>query len=60
MDVVADLPADAESAEPVQQRDTLLDHPPMYAQPRTVLNTAPGDDRPASTARTCFRYLSWS
>jgi hypothetical protein len=46
VDVAADLPADAESAEPVQQRDTLLDHPPMYAQPRTVLNTAPGDDRP--------------
>jgi hypothetical protein len=45
VDVVADLPADAQPAEPVQQREGLLDHPPVGAQPRTVLDTTPGDDR---------------
>ena len=29
MDVVADLPADAQAAEPVQQAEGLLDHPPI-------------------------------
>jgi hypothetical protein len=32
VDVVADLPADAQAAEPVQQRDRLFDHSPMSAQ----------------------------
>jgi hypothetical protein len=45
VDVVADLPADAQSAEPVQQRKALLDHPAVHAQPGTVRNAAPRDDR---------------
>lgn len=46
MDVVADLPADARAAEPVQQRQRLLDHPPVHAQAGTVLDAAAGDERP--------------
>ena len=45
MDVVADLPAGAQAAEPVQQRDGLLDHPAVHAQARTMLGAAAGDDR---------------
>jgi hypothetical protein len=33
VDVVADLTADAQSAEALQQREALFDDPPMYAQP---------------------------
>jgi hypothetical protein len=33
MDVVADLPADAQSAEPVQQCEGLFCDPPVDAQP---------------------------
>ena len=45
MDVVADLPADPQPPEPVQQRDRLLHHPPVGAQARAVLCPAAGDDR---------------
>ncbi len=45
MDVVADLPADAQSTEPVQQRERLLGDPTVLAQPRPVPGAAPGDDR---------------
>ena len=36
MDVVADLPADAQPAKPVQQRQGLLDDPPVGAQAGAV------------------------
>ena len=45
MDVVADLPADPQPAEPVQQRETLLDDPAVHAQARAMLFAAPGDHR---------------
>src|SRR5215471_940651 len=45
VDVVADLPAHAQPAEPVQQRDGLLHHPAVGAQPRTVFGAAAGDHR---------------
>jgi hypothetical protein len=45
VDVVSDLPADAQSPEPVQQRECLLDHPPVHAQSGAVLLTAASDDR---------------
>jgi len=46
VDVVADLPADPQPAEPVQQRDGLLHDIPVFAQPRAVRDAAAGDDRP--------------
>jgi hypothetical protein len=45
MDVVADLPADTQPAEPVQQREGLLDDPPIDTQPGTVVNTSAGEHR---------------
>jgi hypothetical protein len=45
VDVVADLPADAQPAEPVQQGEALLDHPAVHAQARTMFFAAPGNDR---------------
>ena len=45
VDVVADLPADAQPAEPVQQRDGLLDDPAVHAQAGAVFGAAAGDDR---------------
>jgi hypothetical protein len=45
VDVVADLPADAQPAEPVQQGDGLLHDPAVGAQARAVLGGAAGDDR---------------
>lgn len=45
MDVVADLPADAEATEPVQQGDGLLDDPPSGAEAGAVGDAASGDDR---------------
>ena len=44
MDVVADLPADAQPPEPVQQGETLLNHPAVHAQPGAVLGAAARDD----------------
>lgn len=44
MDVVADLPADAQAAEPVQQGDGLLHDPASGAESRAVRDTASGDD----------------
>src|SRR2546429_3529205 len=43
VDVVADLPADAQPAEPVQQGQRLLDHPAVGAQPRAMFGAAPGN-----------------
>ena len=45
VDVVADLPADPQPTEPVQQRETLLDDPAVHAQARAMLFAAPGDNR---------------
>ena len=45
MDVVADLPADAQAAEPVQQGDGLLDHPAVSSAAGAVRGAAAGDDR---------------
>ncbi len=45
MDVVADLPANPQPAEPVQQGEGLLDDPAVHAQARAVLGAAAGDDR---------------
>jgi hypothetical protein len=45
VDVVADLPADPQPTEPVQQRDGLLHHPAVHAQARAVPGAAPGDHR---------------
>lgn len=43
MDVVADLPADAQAAEPVQVGEGALYDPALGAQTGAVLGTAPGD-----------------
>jgi hypothetical protein len=45
VDVVANLPADAQAAEPVQQRDRALDDPAVDAQAGAVFGAAPGDMR---------------
>jgi hypothetical protein len=45
VDVVADLPTDAQSPEPMQQGKRLLDDPAVLAQPGAVSGAAPGDDR---------------
>jgi hypothetical protein len=45
VDVVADLPADAQPAEPVQQGDGLLDDPAAYAQAGAVRDAAAADVR---------------
>ena len=45
VDVVADLPADAQPPEPVQQGDGLFHDVPVFAQPRAVGDAAAGDDR---------------
>lgn len=45
MDVVADLPTDAQSPEPMQQGKRLLDDPAVLAQPGAVFGAAPGDDQ---------------
>jgi hypothetical protein len=41
VDIVADLPADTQPAEPVQQGETLLNHPAVHAQPGAMLGAAP-------------------
>jgi hypothetical protein len=46
VDVVADLPADAQPPHSVQQGDGLLHHPPVHAQARAVRGAAAGDERP--------------
>jgi hypothetical protein len=45
VDVVADLPADPWSSEPVQQGDGLLDDPAVGAQAGAVPDARVGDDR---------------
>lgn len=45
MDVVADFPADAESAEPVQQGEALLDDPAVHPQAGTLGFAATSEDR---------------
>jgi hypothetical protein len=47
MDVVADLPADEQAAEPVQQRDRSFDHPPMRARPLVAGGGRGADPRPS-------------
>ena len=43
MDVVADFPADAQTAEPVQKCDGLLHHPAVNAEARAVFDTSLGE-----------------
>lgn len=43
VDVVADLPADAQSAEPVQQRDGAFDDVAVFAQAGAMLSAASSD-----------------
>lgn len=43
MDVVADLPADAQSAEPAQQCKGLFDEPPVDARPGAVFGASAGE-----------------
>lgn len=43
VDVVADLLADAQAAEPVQQRDRSFHDPAVYAQAGAVPGAAPGE-----------------
>jgi hypothetical protein len=45
MNVVADLPADPQPAEPVQQREGLLHHPAVHAQPGAMRGAAAGKHR---------------
>jgi hypothetical protein len=45
VDAVADLPADAQAAEPVQQRDRSFHDPAVHAQAGAVPGAAPGDVR---------------
>lgn len=45
VDVVADLPADAQAAEPVQQRDRSFHDPAEHAQAGAVPGAAPGEVR---------------
>ncbi len=45
MDVVSDLPSDAQPEKPVQQREALFDDPTQLAQPGAVLGATAGDDR---------------
>ena len=45
VDVVADLPADAQPPESVQKCDRLLHHPAMHAQTRAMLGATAGDYR---------------
>lgn len=45
MDVIADLPVDAQAAEPVQARERALDNPTLGTEAGTMLGAAAGDDR---------------
>jgi hypothetical protein len=45
VDVVADLPADTQAAEVVQERERRFRHPPVDAKARAVFGAAPGDLR---------------
>ena len=45
MDVIADLPADAQTPEPVQQGEGLFHDPAMNTQARAVRSAAARDDR---------------
>jgi len=45
MDVVADLPADAQAAKPVQQSDRSFRDPAVDAEAGAVFGAAPGDAR---------------
>ena len=45
MDVLADLPADAQPAEPVQQGEALLHDPAVHTQPGAMLGAAARNDR---------------
>lgn len=45
MDVIADLPADAQPPEPTQQSETLLDHPAVHTESGAVFDATAGDER---------------
>ena len=45
VDIVTDLPADAQPPEPVQQRDGLFHHVPVDTKARAVRGAPAGDDR---------------
>ena len=55
VDVVADLPADAQAAKPVQQSDRSLRDPAVDAEAGAVFGAAPGDARNDLHARTRSR-----
>ena len=45
MDVIADLPADAQAAEPVQMGEGAFHNPALSAEPGAVLGASAGDER---------------
>jgi hypothetical protein len=60
VDVVADLPADAQAAEPMQQGEALFDDPAPFAQTGSVFGAASAMTGVMPSSRTRARYLSWS
>jgi hypothetical protein len=60
MDVVADFPADAEAAKPLQERDGLLDCPSAGSESGAVVFAAAGDVRVMFLSRNSLRCLSES
>ncbi|MBB2939332.1 hypothetical protein FHX82_006418 [Amycolatopsis bartoniae] len=58
MDVVADFPAGAQAAEPVQQGNGLLDDPAMKTKPGALFDAAAGEAMPLARRRS--RCLSKS
>jgi hypothetical protein len=60
MDVVADLPADAQAAEPMQQGDRAFDDVAVEAQARAVLGATACDLGFDALGPAKRRYFSWS
>ena len=60
VDVIVDLPADAQAAEPVQQRDGLFDDVSVHAESGAVSGAVPRSANRGwiPLARTSLRYLS--
>ena len=57
MDVVVDLPSDAQAAVPVQQRNHAFHHPAVDAKPGAVFGAASGMCEVIYSTRTWLRYL---
>ncbi|MFC5198143.1 hypothetical protein ACFPRD_07635 [Streptomyces kaempferi] len=60
VDVVADLPADARAAEPVQASDGALDNAALGAEFGTVFRAASPDHRSHAESTDDTAFLSWS